>query len=110
MCSASSEAMWLRNLLVGLFDIELEVNCIWRDNQSCVRLSQNPIFHDKSTHIKIRYHYNRYMVQKGEMKLHCVSIDDQIEDVLTKPLSRVKFVYFKYKLGVVQKDVPSKRE
>jgi hypothetical protein len=39
MCSDSSEAVWLRNLLTGLFDLELEETCIWCDNQSCVKLS-----------------------------------------------------------------------
>jgi hypothetical protein len=44
------------------------------------------------------------------MKLHYVATDEQIADVLTKPLSRVKYVYFIDKLGVVHKDFPSKRE
>ena len=64
------------------------------------------MFHDKSKHIEIRYHYIRDMVQKGAVKLQYVATDEQIADVLTKPLSRVKFVYFRDKLGVV----PSKRE
>jgi hypothetical protein len=69
------------------------------------------MFHDKSKHIEIRYHYIRDMVQKGAVKLHQASMssatDEQI--VLTKPLSRVKFVYFRDKLGVVQKDFPCDR-
>ena len=44
------------------------------------------------------------------MKLQYVAIDEQIADLLTKPLSRVKLVYFSDKLVVVQKDVPNKRE
>ena len=50
------------------------------------------------------------MVQKGAIKLHYVSIDEQVADVLTKPLSRVKFEYFRDKLGVVRKDFPRKEE
>jgi hypothetical protein len=50
------------------------------------------------------------MVQKGAMKLQYVTRDQQITYVLTKPLSRVKFEYFRDKIGVVQKDVPGKRE
>ena len=42
------------------------------------------------------------------MKLQYVAMDDQIDDVLTKPLARVKFEYFKEKLGVLQIEVPSK--
>ena len=68
------------------------------------------MFHDKSKHIEIMYHYIRDMVQMGAVKLQYVATDEQIVDVLTKPPSRVKFAYFRDKLGVVQKDVPSKRE
>jgi hypothetical protein len=46
-CSSSKEAVWLRKLLAGLFDLELKVNCIVCDNQSCMKLSENPVFHDK---------------------------------------------------------------
>jgi hypothetical protein len=46
------------------------------------------------------------MVQKGAVKLQYIATDEQVADVLTKPLSRVKFEYFRDKLGVVQKDVP----
>ena len=42
------------------------------------------------------------MVQKGAIKLQYVSTDEQVSDVLTKPLSRVKFEYFLNKLGVVR--------
>ena len=47
------------------------------------------------------------MIQKGAVKLQYVATDAQIANVLTKPLSRVKFVYFRDKLGVIQKDFPS---
>ena len=50
------------------------------------------------------------MVQKGAIKLQYVSTDEQVVDVLTKPLSRVKFEYFCDKLGVVQKEFPHKKE
>ena len=50
------------------------------------------------------------MVQKGAIKIQYVSIDEQVVDVLTKPLSRIKFEYFRDKLGVVQKYLPHKEE
>jgi hypothetical protein len=100
VCSTSSEAVWLQKLLAGLFDLELEATCIWCDNQSCVKLLENSVFHDKSKHIEIRYHYIIDMVQKGAVKLQYVATDEKITDVLTKPLSRVKFEYFRDKLGV----------
>ena len=66
------------------------------------------MFHDKSKHIEIKYHYIRDMVQRGAVKLQYVVMDDQIVDLLMKPLARVKFEYFREKLGVLQIEVPSK--
>ena len=99
--SASCEVIWLRKLLSDLFDLQMDATCIHCDNQSCVKLSENPVFHDKSKHIEIKYHYIRDMVQKGALKLQCVVMEEQIADVLTKPLARVKFEYFKEKLCVL---------
>ena len=61
-CSSSCEAVWLRKLPSDLFDLQLDATCIYYDNQSCVKLSKNPVFHDKSKHIEIKYHYIRDMV------------------------------------------------
>jgi hypothetical protein len=81
--SASCEAIWLRKLLTGLFDLEMRATAILCDNQSCI--------HDRSKHIEIRYHFIRDMVQRGALKLQYISTDEQVADVMTKPLSRVKF-------------------
>jgi hypothetical protein len=61
-CASSREAMWLQKLLSGLFGHGLEATCIWCDNQSCLKLLENSVFHDKSKHIEIRYYYIRDMV------------------------------------------------
>ena len=71
-CSASCEVVWLRKLLSNLFNLQLDANCIYYDNQSYVKLSKNTVFHDKSKHIKIKYHYIRDMVQRGAVKVQYV--------------------------------------
>jgi hypothetical protein len=53
VCSASCEAIWLRKLLTGLFDLEMEATTILCDNQSCIKMTENHVFHDKSKHIEI---------------------------------------------------------
>jgi hypothetical protein len=109
-CSARCEAIWLRKLLTGLFDLEMEATVILCDNQSCIKMTENPVFHDKSKHIEIRYHYICDMVQRGAIKLQYVGTNEQVADVLTKLLSRVKFEHFRDKLGIVRKDLPRKGE
>ena len=108
--SASCEGVWIRKLLSDLFDLQLDATCIYCDNQSCVKLSENPVFHDKLKHIEIKYHYIRDMVQRGAVKLQYVVTDEQIADVLTKPLARVKFEYFREKIGVLHIEFPPKRK
>ena len=60
---ATCEAIWLRNLLVALFGQKVETTVIHCDNQSCIKLSENPVFHDRSKHIDIRYHFIRDCVK-----------------------------------------------
>jgi hypothetical protein len=66
---ASCEAIWLRNMLVGLFGQEMSPTVIHCDNQSCIKLSENPVFHDRSKHIETRYHFIRDWVQRGAVQL-----------------------------------------
>ena len=64
-CSASYEAVWLRKLQSDLFDLQLDATCIYCDNQSCVKLLEKLVFHDKSKHIEMKFHYMRNMGKRG---------------------------------------------
>jgi hypothetical protein len=107
---ASCEAIWLRKLLTRLFGQELELTVIHCDNQSCIKLSENPVFHDRSKHIEIRYHFIRDRVQKGAVQLQYIPTEEQLADIFTKPLVKGKFVFFRDKLGVVENTFLAKRE
>ena len=52
-CSTSCEAMWLQKWMSGLFDMDLDTTMILCDNHSCIKMTENPMFHDKSNHIEI---------------------------------------------------------
>ena len=95
---------------MNLFGQELRPTVIYCDNQSCIQLSENPVFHDRSKHIEIRYHFIRDYVQRGAMTLQYISIDEEVVDILAKSLGRGKFIHFKDKLGVVKKNFLGKRE
>jgi hypothetical protein len=68
-CEACTKAIWLRTLISDLFDQIPESTIIYRDNQSCIRLSKHPVFHERSKHIEIKYYFIRDKVQEGEVKL-----------------------------------------
>ena len=65
-CLASCETVWLTKLLSELFDLLLDATY---DKHSCMKLFENLVFHDRSNHIEIKYHYIRDMVHRGEVKL-----------------------------------------
>ena len=69
----------------------MDATDIYCDNQSCIKLTENPVFHDKSKHIEIKYHYIQDMVHRRAIKLQYVPTEEQVADVLTKLLSRVKY-------------------
>ena len=73
---ATCEAIWLQKLLAGLFNQELDPTVIYCDNQSCIKLSENPVFYDKSKHIEIKYHFIRDCVEKGIVKLNYIPTDE----------------------------------
>ena len=52
-CSTSCEVIWIQKLMLGLFDMELETMVILCDNQSCINMTENLVFHDKSNHKEI---------------------------------------------------------
>jgi hypothetical protein len=71
------------------------------DNQRCIKMTENPVFNDRSKHIEICYHFIHDMVQRGALKLQYISMDEQVANVLTKPLSHVKFENFRDNIGIV---------
>ena len=110
MCMAAREAVWLRKLLVELFGHMLEPTMSRCDNQSCVQMSVNPIHHDQTKHVEIRYHYVRDMVQRRAVELQFVPTDEQVVDVLTKPLVQGKCEGFRKRLGIVDDFSVAERE
>ncbi|GJW02474.1 hypothetical protein Tco_1561330 [Tanacetum coccineum] len=60
--------------------------------KACViDLSKNPVLHSRTKHIEIRHHFLRDNVQKGNISIEKVSSEDNIADILTKPLKREPF-------------------
>ena len=107
---ATCDAIWLCKLLARLFDYKLDSTVIYCDNQSCIILYENPMFHDKSKHVDIKYHFMRDCVKKGIVKIWYIPIEEQTKNILTKVLVKNKFVFFRDKLDVLQNTLLAKRD
>ena len=81
--------MWLMKLLANLFGAGLEPTFIHYDNQSCMKLLENLVFHDRSKQIEMRYHYIVIdMVYINAIILQYALTDENTTDVLTKSYPR----------------------
>jgi hypothetical protein len=107
---AFCEAVWLRNLMTDLFDQEMDTIINHCDNQSYVKLYEKPVFHDRSKHVEIKYHYIKDMVQRKAVHLQYPPTYEQIADIFTKLLAKTKFEYFRERLGLVKITSLAKRE
>ena len=94
-CAATQEAIFQRQLLEDLGFPQQEATVIHEDNTGAIALSENPVSHNRSKHIDIRYHFVRERVEMGEVKLVHVASEDQLADLFTKPLERVKLEKFR---------------
>ena len=102
---AACEGMWLRKLLAGLFECELEATVVHCDNQSGIKLSKNPVFHDRSKHIDIKYHFLRDCVQRGTIRLEYIQTYEQVADIFTKTLCK-QFCEVQRQVGVASESLP----
>jgi hypothetical protein len=94
--------VWLHKLLTDLFDHDMDPTIIHFDNHSCVKLFENPVFHDRSKHIEIKYHYIKDMVQRKEVHVQYLPTHEQITYIFTKPLAKTNFDYFHERLVLVE--------
>jgi hypothetical protein len=91
MDEAIREAMWVRSFLQELDIPFVQPLEMYVDNQGAKALAENPVHHARVKHIDIRYHYIRDRVADGVVKVMYIPTEDNISDVLTKPLGKTKF-------------------
>lgn len=97
---ASCQALWITWVLEYLKHATKESPTIYCDNKSAIALTENPVFHGKSKHIRIKYHFIRDLVKKGEVVVEHCKTQDQIGDIFTKPLRPDIFKKLRKKLGM----------
>jgi hypothetical protein len=106
---ATCEAIWLKRLLKDLREEVFDPTEIYCDNLSSVQLAKYPVFHARTKHIEVHYHFVRVRVLSGEVELTHVPTNRQIADMFTKPLGLDKLRQFSGALGLRHLDVPNLR-
>lgn len=91
MTLATKEMLWLNQMLCDLH-IQVESSAkLFCDNKSAMHIANNPVFHERTKHIEIDCHITRDQVKKGFLKVLHVSTENQLADILTKPLHSGRF-------------------
>jgi hypothetical protein len=75
-----------------------------------MKLSENLVFHDRSKHIKIKYHYIRDMFWRKTIHVKYLPTHEKIVYIFTKPLAKTKFEYFYERLVLVENASLNERE
>jgi hypothetical protein len=100
VANTDAELLWIRSLLKELRLTLSGPPKIWCDNIGATYLSVNPIFHARTKHVAIDFHFVQELVASKDLEILFVPSADQIADVLTKPLVSKRFHYLSYKLNV----------
>ena len=94
----------MRRMLRDLRHDQEGATTIFCDNTSPIVLSNNSIFHKRTKHIDVKYHFIKELISNDEIVLqHCRS-QEQLANIFTKPLARENFVYLRNCLGIVNGD------
>ncbi|MCO5575423.1 hypothetical protein L7F22_029224 [Adiantum nelumboides] len=99
--TATVECVRLRRLMVDLGVGQETANTIYTDSQSALAVARNPIFHVRTKHIEVHYHYVRERLSAREISLAYVPTQDNFVDLFTKALSREKLEAFRKALGLL---------
>ena len=100
LTEAGKEAIWIMKLAK---ELEMTRKCplvLLGDNTGANSLAHNPKYHGRTKHWNIRLKWLRERVENGDFQVEYVPTEEQLADILTKPLARQRFEHLRTKLGV----------
>lgn len=98
--ACACQGIWLRRILDQLGHSQDKSTTIYCDNSSTIKLSKNLVLHGRSKHIDVRFHFLRDLARDGVIELvHC-NTQEQVSDIMTKPLKVESFLKLRRQLGM----------
>jgi hypothetical protein len=94
------QLLWMRQTLRDYGYKLSKVPLLW-DNESAIRMADNPVEHSRTKHIAIRYHFLRDHQQRGDIEIAYVSTKEQLADIFTKPLDEKTFTKLRNELNIL---------
>jgi histone deacetylase 1/2 len=101
LANGTAEAMWIQSVLKELGVFQPKPPVLWCDNLGATYLSANPVFHARTKHIEIDFHFVREKVALGALDVRFIASGDQIADIFTKPVTTQLLSRFSSNLNLV---------
>jgi hypothetical protein len=102
LANATAEVMWVQKLLTELKVPHPTAARLWCDNLGAKYLTENPVFHARTKHVEIDFHFVREQVAKKLLEVRFIGTGDQLADSFTKHVSAERLRTFKYNLNIVE--------
>lgn len=100
MATTTCELKWLKALLLCLGVIHPHPMQLYCDSQAALHIAANPVFHERTKHIKVDCHFLHDEILCGNITTKYVPSYAQLADIFTKALGTKQFDYFLRKLGM----------
>jgi histone deacetylase 1/2 len=100
LANATAEMLWIQKLLTEIGVKHSPKARLWCDNLGATYLSANPVFHARTKHIEIDFHFVRERVAQGLLDVRFIATGDQIADGFTKALPVIKLKKFRGNLNL----------
>jgi histone deacetylase 1/2 len=100
LANATAEILWVQKLLNELKIPHPPRARLWCDNLGATYLSANPVFHARTKHIEIDFHFVRERVAQKLLEIRFINSGDQVADGFTKPLTGMKLRQFRNNLNL----------
>jgi hypothetical protein len=102
--NVTCQVSWLARVLAEVQGSALSTPLLRVVNKSTITLIKNPVLHEQSKHIEVKYHLVWESIEYGRIKVEFIRSEEQLGDILTKPLGRVKFLELRTKIGLIDVD------
>ena len=100
MALATAELYWRRMLLLELHVSLSSSPILWCDNIGAIALASNLVFHARTKHVEVDYHFIREKVMNKDIQVRYISTQDQVANDFTKGQIAMRFNYLRSKLLV----------
>ena len=98
--TASCQTIWMSRLIGEFINNEQLKAKVMVDNKSAITLSKNPVHHSRTKHIDTRHHFIRQCVEDMKIKTGFIRTEDQLANIFTKALGRLKFQEMRCLIGI----------